>query len=105
MSAITTTFYGPTNYRQSRIRAFTGWGDHRVVVWYDYDYAKNESENHREAAMKCADRAELYGAWLPGAVERGYVFVRVTAYSRMKCGALHTLNVGTKEDNFPPVNA
>lgn len=49
--AIKTTYFGPTNTMQSRVKASTyrhghGW----VSAWVKWDCAKHQDQNHRDAA-------------------------------------------------------
>ena len=55
MQAIVTKYSGPTNHRGARIKAtaHTGQGGSITVPW---DYALDDSANHRGAAIALADK-------------------------------------------------
>lgn len=65
-SAIVTTYHGPTNHRQARIRARYAGGDGRSYVTVPYDHGKSERANHDDAAKAMQDKAGLSGRLVPG---------------------------------------
>lgn len=87
MQAIETRYYGPTNFRGSRIRATCEAG----TVTVSYDYALDLEENHDAAAralirkLKWTDRH-----WVRGMLKnaRGNVYVMVAKHggSSLKMG-------------------
>ena len=72
--AIETKYYGPTNHRPSRIKAYAQSGR----VWVNYDHGLNTQQNHAAAAIAFLHRWEWDGLWVQGAnaANTGYVFVQ-----------------------------
>jgi hypothetical protein len=72
--AIETKYYGPTNHRGSRIKAYAQCGK----VWVHYDHGLSTQENHASAAMAFLRQWEWEGSWVQGAnaANTGYVFVQ-----------------------------
>lgn len=74
MYAIITKYYGPTNYKGSRIRAKAAerWTTH------DYDHRLTAEANHDEAARKLAKVLGWEGQWARGEMPSGdgNVYVR-----------------------------
>jgi len=71
LQAITTKYFGPTNTRGGRVRAFASAGS--IVV--NWDHALNDPQNHCAAARALAKRLEWDGRYVGGATDTGYVFV------------------------------
>jgi hypothetical protein len=72
--AIHTKYYGPTNYRGSRIRATAEVGSVTVA----YNHAMDVYNNHRAAALALAEKYRWVADWVGGALPGpGYAFVRV----------------------------
>lgn len=73
--AICTRYYGPTNHRGSRIKAWCA----AKTVWVSWDYALGTAENHALAAQRLLDLLRWDGSYvgsgLPDA--SGYTFVEV----------------------------
>jgi hypothetical protein len=72
MTAIVTTYHGPTNTRGSKIIADAGM-KRRVSV--SYDYAMNTEDNHAAAARALCAKFDWTGDLRSGGRERGFVFV------------------------------
>ena len=72
MKAIETRYYGPTNTRGSRIRAFDLDGN-SVSIPYPYDLSGEGC--HAAAAKALCKKMNWHGKLASGALERGYVFV------------------------------
>ena len=82
--AILTKYLGPTNYRGSRVKAYTEvW--HITISW---NHALNTDENHAAAAVALCkqqgwdDESELLAAWTP--TGRVFVFSGMTERSKSK---------------------
>lgn len=73
MKAITTKFMGPTDFRGSRIRAFTE--DQSITVPYEYE--GHPEEAHEKAARALMDKMRWQADLLGGGVKGGYVWVMV----------------------------
>lgn len=72
MQAIQTKYLGPTNTRDSRIKASCQAGS----LTMSYDHRLNLEENHREAARQLILRRGWYGRWAGGVLPAGdYAFV------------------------------
>lgn len=72
--AITTQYFGPTNYKGSRIKA-TDLDGNSVTV--SYNHALNGDQNHVAAAKALATKMGWNGRYFGGALKRGYAFVNV----------------------------
>ena len=72
--AILTKFLGPTNFRGSRVVAYTGT---KLRLTVDWDHALDIDENHARAAKMLADKLGWHGEWIGGGTECGQVFVNV----------------------------
>jgi hypothetical protein len=71
---IETRFLGPTNYRGSRVKAWSG--EHSIVV--PWDHALNAGENHERAASALALKLGWEGDWiLFGSTDKGDLFGRI----------------------------
>lgn len=70
--AILTKFIGPTNYRSSRIKAYTETGLQVVVPW---QYELNVEDNHVFAAYALVSKMGWDGKWAGGGTKEGYAFV------------------------------
>lgn len=82
MQAIITKFFGPTNYRGSRIKATCSGGNIMVNI----DHALSSDENHRAAADALVRKLgwELTGYTLAeGGYRHGNAYVVVSDYSRV----------------------
>lgn len=72
--AIETRYFGPTNYRGSRVKAISQ-ATTVTVVW---DHALNPEDNHAAAAQALIDKMGWQGKWIQGALpgnHSGYAFV------------------------------
>lgn len=74
-AGVTTRYYGPTNYRGSRIRVT--WGDDRVTVSYDYAARSAHESAAREAMTRWGQTVESVEHIAPSESGRGSVY-RVT---------------------------
>jgi hypothetical protein len=75
MKAIMTKYFGATNFRGSRIKAYDNSGN-SVTVPYDYEAAEDE-DVHRKAAEALRDKMGWTGELAGGATDKGYAFVFV----------------------------
>lgn len=88
MQAIYTRYYGPTNFRGSRIVAFTSGyrsarADGRKALAKElrhsqpYDHSADQGGNHMMAAKALAERLNWEGLWSEGEGPdgRGFVYV------------------------------
>ena len=74
MQAIRTTYFGPTNYRGSRIKAKAAAGS----ITLPWNYALNPEGNHRAAALALAAKFDWPGTYVAGdLVDGSSVFVNV----------------------------
>ena len=73
---IQTKWHGPTNFRGSRVTAYTCNGHRLTLSWDD---ALNADENHMAAAKALTANMEWDGEWVGGASadNKGYVFVNL----------------------------
>jgi hypothetical protein len=70
--AIQTKFLGPTNSRESRVKAFAAAGS-VIIIW---DHRLKPEQNHRAAAEMFAIRMNWIGTWVAGTLPSGdMVFV------------------------------
>lgn len=78
MIAIQTRFFGPTNHRGSRYKAYTMEPEPRSVI-VSADHSLGLEENHKAAARKLITKlgwaTDPYGKWVCGGSTEGYVFV------------------------------
>lgn len=74
MVAILTKYLGATNFRGSRVKAYTETG---LSVTLSWDDALNPEENHREAAKALAAKMGWQGRYIGGSTERGFAFVNI----------------------------
>lgn len=65
--AIETRYYGATNYKGSRIKA---WCDAKTR-WFSYDHGLDLSDNHKWAAEQLAEELGWAGEWCMGALPNG----------------------------------
>lgn len=72
MKAIQTKYFGPTNYRGSRIKAFDG-DNNSVTISYPYELSGEDV--HRKAAEALRDKMGWTGKLIGGGIKSGYVFV------------------------------
>ncbi len=73
MIAIETKFLGPTNYRGSRIKAYTESG---LSLTLSYDHSLRQGvEAHAPAALALAARMGWTGDLIGAGTSTGYVFV------------------------------
>ena len=75
MIAIETKYLGPTNFRGSRVVAFTGHKSQRLTLSWDDD--KGPEANHDAAARALAVKMDWCGIWFRGgaASRKGNVYV------------------------------
>jgi hypothetical protein len=83
MQAIQTRYFGPTNNRGSRIKAWAQAGS--ITIPYPYELSGQAC--HRKAAealaLKCEWDTPFYGELLGGQLKNGdYVFVWNNAFSK-----------------------
>ena len=74
MVAILTKFFGPTNTRGSRVKAYTCTGLQLTISW---DHALDSEANHTAAAKALATKMGWHGKYVGGNTEHGYAFVGV----------------------------
>jgi len=72
MKAITTKYYGPTNTKGSRIKAFDC---DRNTVTLSYDSALNSTNNHMKAAKALVEKMGWKGTLIGGHLDKGMVWV------------------------------
>ena len=72
MKAITTKYFGPTNTRGSRIKAYDC---DKNSVSIPYDSRLNSEGNHRKAAIALAEKMNWHGTLMGGHVDKGMVWV------------------------------
>ena len=80
MQAIRTRYLGPTNTKGARVVA-TAQAGRLVIPW---DYALDQEDNHRAAAMAFIHRWGWEGDWVSGALDDCYVH---TCLKRYQTGA------------------
>ncbi len=77
MQAIMTKYYGPTNTRGSRIKAWCSGGSVSVT----YDHALSSEANHDAAALKLVEKmgwaGDRFNKLARGGMETGNVYVWV----------------------------
>ena len=61
MQYITTKYYGPTNFKGSRIKAQASGG---VSCWIGYNDSENSQENHERAVLKLCRGLDWYGTFI-----------------------------------------
>ena len=74
--AILTKYVPCTNFRPSRVKAYTTNGHRLMVSWDD---ALNADENYLAAAKALAEKMGWDGEWIGGGTDSGYVFVNAPA--------------------------
>jgi hypothetical protein len=74
MKAITTKYFGPTNTRGSKFKAFDC---DKNSVTLSYDYSLNSEGNHRKAAIALAEKMNWHGTLMGGHIDKGMVWVFV----------------------------
>ena len=75
--AIITKFYGPTNYRGSRVTARRGdhqTGDKRYT--HQWDHGLSLQDNHAAAVTGLVNLYDWRGQWILGSTGTGYVAVQ-----------------------------
>lgn len=72
MKAITTRYFGPTNFKGSRIKATTEGGN---SVTLHYDDALNSDQNHAKAAKALCDKLGWRAEMIGGHLENGMAWV------------------------------
>lgn len=83
MRAITTKFFGPTDFQGSRIRATDGWTSKTIP----YSHELSVDKNHRAAATAFAKKNNWSGTWAQGSIKEQQVFVCIDAsYEIFKIG-------------------
>ncbi len=72
--AVETKYYGPTNHRGARIKAYAQCG----AVWSSWDHSLSVEGNHSAAALAFLTKWDWDGLWVRGAnaANTGYVFVQ-----------------------------
>jgi hypothetical protein len=74
MVAITTKYFGPTNFKGSRIKASANGNS----VTIGFDYALGSEERHAKAARALCDKMGWKNKLIAGGLDAGnYVFVMV----------------------------
>ncbi len=79
MNAITTKYYGPTNYRGARVTASDVDGNRATIP---YPYELSGEAVHRAAADQLCGKMGWSNDLIGGAVKGGYVFVFVNSADR-----------------------
>ena len=79
MIAILTKYLGPTNYRGSRIKAYTESGR---FVTVSYDSSLDSAQAHAHAAQALCLKMGWKGQLVAGGIKGGYAFVFVEAYNK-----------------------
>lgn len=74
MIAIITKYLGPSDYRGSRVKAFTDQ-DTRIVDW---DHALSMEKNHDRAAVALCQKMGWKGTLVRGGIKHGYAYVFAT---------------------------
>lgn len=72
MKAITTKYFGATNSKGSRFKAFDS--DHNSIT-VSYNHELNATENHREACRKLCEKLKWHGKLIGGYTKDGMVWV------------------------------
>ena len=72
MKAIHTRYFGPTDFKGSRIKASDG--DHNSIT---ISYASESSNPHRDAAVALCNKLGWHGTLCEGSDARGNVYVFV----------------------------
>jgi hypothetical protein len=67
MQAIHTKYYGPTNFRGSRIKASCD----AATIWVPYSHQFSLEGEHRAAAMALLEQLGWSGKWATGALPDG----------------------------------
>ena len=83
MVAILTKFIGPTNFRGSRVKAFTSSG-HRIIV--PWDHALGVEENHDAAAIALCRKMEWCGKLVRGGTDVGYAYAFLREWTVIDAG-------------------
>ena len=83
MVAILTKFIGPTNYRGSRVKAYTPDG-HRIIV--PWDHSQNVEENHDAAALALCRKMEWCGKLVRGGTDVGYAYAFLREWAVIDAG-------------------
>lgn len=87
--AIHTRYFGPTNTRGSRVKAYSEAFPRGISV--PWDYALNSEENHMAAAKNFATVKGWDGVWVAGGAAdgKGNVYVRIDAFDSVtrQCAA------------------
>jgi hypothetical protein len=73
LQAITTKYFGATNYRASRIVAIAANG---MRYSAPFEHALDAFGNHQAAALALAANLGWSSDWIGGATKDGYVFVQ-----------------------------
>ena len=79
MKAIETKYIGPTNYRGSRIKAFTEGGNQITI---GYDHSLESAKLHLKAAIALRDKMTWKGKLIGGGSKGGYCFVFENSWIR-----------------------
>jgi hypothetical protein len=93
MVAILTKYIGPTNFKGSRVKAFTAQGKYSSSLTLSWDDALSVEANHIAAAEALASRLEWSGKYVGGSADRGMVFVNVGR----ACSAAFTVKKSKEE--------
>ena len=72
MIAIQTKYLGPTNYRGSRIKAYTCNGHSLTIA---YDYSLDDKDLYAKAAIALCKKLGWSGSIIGGGTKEGYTFV------------------------------
>ena len=76
MIAIETKYLGPTNYRPSRIKAYTCNGQKLTISYSEADAANGTpAQAHKVVAEALRDKAGWEGDLIGGGTSKGYVWV------------------------------
>ena len=80
MIAILTKYFGPTNCRGSRIKAYTSNKGQSVTI--PYDYTLDGEALHRKAAQALMDKMGWPNELVGGGIESGYAFVMLPYFEK-----------------------
>jgi hypothetical protein len=83
MKAISTKYIGPTNHRNSRVKAFDNANN---AVTLDWAHELNSMENHTRAAKALRDKMGWKGKMVGGGTKDHYVFCFVDTYHELVIG-------------------
>ena len=74
--AIQTKYFGPSNVRGARVKAFA----HAGSLTLEWDHALNPEQNHCAVAQAFARKLGWDGVWSGGGTKDGYCFVQASEH-------------------------